>query len=134
LEAVVLDERGLEGVERRGVGSEILHGPNGRAVGLDGERRARLHRPAIELHGTGPTGGGVAADLRSSEIEVLPNQVDEEPARLDLQLDRLAVDGEADPNSRGAGRRRDVADQAGTRAAEATSSSALPMPSTIASI
>ena len=37
LEAVVLDERGLDRVEVLGVGREILDGPHGRAVRLDGE-------------------------------------------------------------------------------------------------
>jgi hypothetical protein len=126
---VVLDERGLERVEVIWVGSEILHGPHGRAVGLDGENRARLHGATVEVHRAGAAVRGVAADLGAGEVEVLPQEVDEQSARLDLELDRPTVDDE--PNRNGWGRRSgDGIAQAGTPTA-ATSSSALPMPSTI---
>src|SRR4051812_22403923 len=106
---------------------------------------------AVDMDGAGAALRGVAPDLRPGEIEVVADHVDEQPPRLDLELDRPAVDREPDRNPcrrcccRGRGgrsgrglccrpgrRRRDLA-QAGTPTA-ATSSSALPMPSTIWSI
>jgi len=119
----MLDERGLEGVEMLRIGREILHGPDPRPVRLDGEQRARLHGAPVEVDGAGAALRGVAADLRARQVEVVADDVDEQPPRLDVELDRAAIDGEPD---------RDLV-QAGTPTA-ATSSSALPMPSTIRSI
>ena len=42
----------------------------------------------------------VAADVRPGQAEALPQDVDEELARLDLQLPPRAVDGEGDALSR----------------------------------
>ena len=35
--------------------------------------------------------GGIAADMRTGQVEIFPQEVDEQRARLDQRLDRLAV-------------------------------------------
>ena len=82
----MLDERGLQRVEMLRVGSEILHGAHARAVRLNGEDGARLHGTAIDMDRARAALRGVAADLRAGEVEVVPDDVDEQPPRLALEL------------------------------------------------
>ena len=56
------------------------------AVGLDGEQHAALHRLAVEVDGAGAAVAGVAADVRPGQVEVVADEVDEQPARVDLAL------------------------------------------------
>ena len=65
------------------------------AVGLHGEHRARLDRPAVQQDGAGAAVGRVAADVRAGEPQHLADQVDEQQARLDVGLVLLAVDRRA---------------------------------------
>src|SRR3954452_13515775 len=77
--------------------------------------------------------GRVAADLRASQVEFVPEHVDQHPARLDVERDRLAVDDKSHRDRhRNRGARFGGAQAAAPTAA--TSSRALPMPSTIRSI
>src|SRR5436190_3869922 len=73
---------------------------------------------------------GVAADLRPGQVEVVAEYVDEQAAWLDLERLERAVDRQPDRDPRD---RPGPVPHAGT-AAPATSSMALPIPSTIASI
>ena len=57
------------------VGLEPLDGRDRRAVGLDGEHRARLHRPAVEQHRARAAAARVAADVGAGEAEVLAQVV-----------------------------------------------------------
>src|SRR5437763_16934480 len=67
-----------------------------RAVRLDREQHAALDGPAVEHDRAGTAVAGVAADVGASQVEVVPEEVDEQPARLDLALVALAVDLEFD--------------------------------------
>ena len=94
LEAVLVPERLLERVEVGAVGHP-LDGLELAAVGLDGEHRARLGALAIDVDGARAAVAGVAADVRAGQPEVVAQEMDEEQARLDIGLVRLAVDGDA---------------------------------------
>ena len=66
------------------------------AVGLDGEHRARLHGPAIDVDGARAALAGVAADVGAGQVEVLAEGLDEEASRLDVELPLCSVDRERD--------------------------------------
>jgi hypothetical protein len=84
---VVLGERLLERVQLA-VGREALDGLDRRAVGLDGEHHAALHERAVHDHRARAAVAGVAADVRAGQVEVVADEVDEQPPRLDLALVR----------------------------------------------
>ena len=85
-------ERLLDGMELA-VPREPLDGRDLRAVGLDAEHRAGLHRLAVHEHGACTARRGVAADVRPGQPEPLPQHVHEKLTRLELQLVARAVDG-----------------------------------------
>ena len=66
------------------------------AVGLDGEHRAALHGLAVDVDGAGAALARVAADVGAGELEVLAEDLDEQPSRLDIPLPGLSVDDERD--------------------------------------
>ena len=47
------------------------------------------------MHGAGAAVAGVAADVRPGQVEVVAEEVDEQPPRLDLALVGRAVDLDA---------------------------------------
>jgi hypothetical protein len=63
------------------------------AVRLRGEDGAGLHGIAIEMHGAGAALAGVAADVRARERKLVPQEIDQKRARIDVRGDLLAVDG-----------------------------------------
>ena len=67
-----------------------------RAVDLDREQHAALHGLAVQVHRARTAVPGVAADVRPREPEVVAQEVDEEAARRDVELDLLAVHLEGD--------------------------------------
>src|SRR4030095_2421465 len=95
LEAVVLAEGLLEGVEVP-IPGQALDGGDLGPVGLDGQHRAGLDRLAVHHDRAGATRGRVAADIGPGEAQVLPEEVDEQQARLDLSLAPDAVYGKSD--------------------------------------
>src|SRR6267142_567386 len=90
LQPVLVPERFLDGVELA-VLLQALHGADLRAVRLDREHRARLHRLDVEQHGAGAAVRGVAADVRPGQAQVLAQEVDEQQPGLDPELVRGAV-------------------------------------------
>src|SRR5512141_1924495 len=131
-------EPGLEGRSPWPAGGNALDRGDLAAVGLDREDRAGLHRQPVEVDRARAALRGVAADLRAGQVEVLAQDVDEHAARLDLEVVGLAVDDQPDrqtprPHSRWRRRAGGLERHPGTAAA-ATSSRALPMPSTVASM
>src|SRR6266550_5668086 len=95
LEAVLLPERGLDRVELV-VGLHPLDRRDLAAVRLDGEHCAGLDGPSVEMDRAGAALAGVATDVGAGQLEVLADQLDEEPSGLDVRLARLAVDRERD--------------------------------------
>src|SRR2546426_5168853 len=95
LQPVLLPERFLDGVQLA-VLLQAFHRGDLRALGLDREDGAGLHGLAIEQHRAGAAVGGVAADVRAGQAQVLAEQVDEKQSRLDLHAVRSAVDGQLD--------------------------------------
>ena len=83
-------------MERLGAGGHALDGGDGRAVGLDGQHRARLHGAAIDVDGARAALAGVAADVGAGEVQVLAQGLDEEPSGLDIELPLRSVDGQGD--------------------------------------
>ena len=55
-------------------------------VGLDGEQHAALHRLAVQVDRAGAAVAGVAADVRAGQLEVVAEEVDEQPPRVDVAL------------------------------------------------
>ena len=66
----------------RAVGGHALDGENVCARGLDREHGARFHRPPVDVDGASAAMGGVAADMRSRQAEVLAEVMDQQGARL----------------------------------------------------
>src|SRR5262249_952565 len=66
------------------------------AVRLHREDGARLDRLAVEIDRAGAAVAGLAADVRAGDVEVVAQEVDEQSARLDQRVDRLAVPLERD--------------------------------------
>jgi hypothetical protein len=97
LQAVVVPEGLLERVQLVAVG-HALDGLDLGAVGLDGKHRAALHRVAVDVHRARAAVGGVTADVRAGQTQVVAQQMDQEQTRLDFDLVVLPVDGEAHGN------------------------------------
>jgi hypothetical protein len=76
--------------------AQAREGGNGCAVRLDGQDRARLHRAAVQVHRARAALGGVAADMHTSDAEVLSQEVHQPPPSLDLGLPPLTIHGESD--------------------------------------
>ena len=84
----------VEGLLERGqlaVAGQPLDRPDLRAVGLDGEHHAALHRLAVEMNGARAAVPGVAADMGAGQPEVVADEVHEQAPRRHLHLDLLAV-------------------------------------------
>ena len=94
LQTVALLERRLHRMHRAVGGGEPLDRQHRGAVRLCGEDRAGLHRIAIEMHGAGAALAGIAADVRARERKLVPQEIDQQRARIDVRGDLLAVDGE----------------------------------------
>ena len=86
----------LERVERAVAGLHPLDRRDGRAVGLDRQHRAALHGLAVDVDGAGAALARVAADVGPGQLEVLAEELDEHPSRLDIPLPWLSVDDERD--------------------------------------
>ena len=82
-------------MERVAVG-EALDGQHLGAIGLDGQHRAGLDRPPVDVDGAGAALAGVAADVRPGQVEVLAQRLDQEASRLDVQLAGRPIDDERD--------------------------------------
>src|SRR2546429_7668209 len=102
LEAVLLVESLLYGVELA-ILLEAFDRRDAHPIRLHREHGARLHRPFVQQHGAGAAVRGVAADMRAGHAEVLTEEVDEERARLDLDVVGLTVDGHVDLHASRAG-------------------------------
>jgi hypothetical protein len=93
LQTVLVPERLLHGMQLP-VGGQTLDRDHGRAVGLNGEDRARLDGLAIDEDRARAALAGVTADVGAGEAEVVAEKVHEEEARLDFRVLLRAVDGE----------------------------------------
>src|SRR3954447_5848509 len=92
LQAVVLLESGLHGMQGT---VRVRDGFDREDVGpLRPHRydRAALDRLPVHVSCAGAALGGVAADVRAGEAQVLADESDEERALLDLSRDRFPVD------------------------------------------
>src|SRR5437667_458224 len=96
LETVLLPEGLLERVQRTLRGLHPLDRGHGCAVGLDGQHRAALDRPAIEVDRAGSALARVAADVRAGQLQILTKELDEHSSWLDVPLPWLTVDDERD--------------------------------------
>src|SRR5207253_10265450 len=82
LERVVLPECLLERVELA-VSGQTLDGRHLGAVRLDGEHQAGANALAVHEHGAGAAHPVLAADMGPREPELVAEEVDEEPPRLE---------------------------------------------------
>src|SRR5919199_2169568 len=85
LQRMVLPEGLLHGMQLT-IAGQALDRDDLAAVGLDGQHGARLHRLAVHHHRAGTARRGVATDVRAGQPQRLPQEVDEELARLDVGL------------------------------------------------
>ena len=92
---VLLHEALLDGIELAAL-LQALHRRHLPAVRLHRQHRARLHGHAVQQHRAGAAVGGIAADVRAGEPQVLADEVHQQQARLDLGLARGAVHLHAD--------------------------------------
>ena len=98
LQGVVLAERLLHRVQLVGALGQALDGEHLRALGLDRQHGAGLHRLAVDVDDAGAALAGVAADMGAGHAEMLAQELNQQRARLDLARDGLAVDGHGDGN------------------------------------
>src|SRR5271170_7917701 len=87
----VLDERPLNGGEslaRR----DALDGRDRAAFDQPGEREATQGRAAVEEDRTATAGPEVTPSLRPREVQVLADEVEEDPGRFGRDLDRMPVE------------------------------------------
>ena len=68
---------------QRVAGGEPLNRRDGSAVHGDRERRAGLHRLAVEMHEAGAALAGVAANMGSGQPQVLSQELHQKGARVD---------------------------------------------------
>ena len=92
LEAVVLDEGLLNGVQRVAL-RQTLDGGDLLAVGLHRKHEARFHQRAVQLHGARAAFSDNAADVRAGEADGLPQKIGKELPRLHFLLVQPSVDG-----------------------------------------
>src|SRR5262245_1003530 len=91
LQAVLHPKALLQDMQRAvGIGHALDRRDLG-TLGLNGEHRAALYRLAVEIDRTGAAMGGVAADVRASQIEMFAEVVDEQRARLNEAVDLMAI-------------------------------------------
>ena len=95
----MVGERLLKPIELA-VGGESLDRLDLCAVGLDREHHAALHEHTVDENGAGAAVAGVAADVTAGQVEVVPDEVDEQAASLDLALVLHAVDLHGDRPAR----------------------------------
>ncbi len=79
-----------------GVVGQPFHGDDLGALRLHRQQQARAHRGAVDDHGAGATHAVLAAEMRSGEPQLVAQAVRQGHARLDLDLDFLAVDFKSD--------------------------------------
>ena len=87
----MLDECRLHGVKRVAVG-QTLDGPDLATLGLDGEIGAGAHGRAVHQHRAGAAHLDVARALGALEAELLPQDVEEQAVRHDVDRDGAPVD------------------------------------------
>src|SRR5216684_178608 len=76
---------------QRAVRRKALHRSDLSAVGHGGEERTRLDRAAVQKHCAGSAIGGIAANVRAGQVQVVAQEFHEQCSRLDQRLSRLAV-------------------------------------------
>ncbi len=91
LQRMAVHEGLLHGVQFLAVG-ETLDGGDALPVGLDGEHGAGLDGLAVQVERAGTAGRRIAADVRTSEPDGIPDVVHEQSARLDIGCVTLSVD------------------------------------------
>ena len=68
---------------QRAVASESLHRDNLGPVDLHRKQQARLARLAVEQHRASAAHAMLAADMRSGETDVIPDEIHQKFARFD---------------------------------------------------
>src|SRR5438093_9205784 len=81
---------------QRGTAGQAVDRANLLALHLDGERRARVDGPAVHTHRASAARPAVADALVPDQIGPLPQRVEQRDARLDPQIDALAVHHQLD--------------------------------------
>ena len=92
LQAVVLVERLLDGMQLVGRGGDAFDGEQLVAVRLHRQHEARARRAPIEQDGAGAAHAVLAAEMGAGEPELMAHEVGKRHAHLDLFLVALAVD------------------------------------------
>src|SRR5262249_55240701 len=91
LKRVMLPERRLHWMEWSPGWGQPLDGCDHRALTLQREHRARLHRQTVHMHDTGSALRGVATDVCARQAELFPEKVNEHRASLNLTADGTCI-------------------------------------------
>src|SRR6185369_7136080 len=92
LQAVAVLERSLHRVQLAVSRGETFDGGYLRSIRLRGEDRARLDRIAIDQDGAGAALPGIATDMRSSQTQLVADEIDQQRTRIDVRGGYPAVD------------------------------------------
>lgn len=95
LESVVVDESLLHHMQLAITANPLDRGDFA-AIHFRGECQARGHPEAVDMDGTGAALTMIATLFCSGEIQLLAQDVQKRRARVDCQMERLAVDGRSD--------------------------------------
>src|SRR5262249_42470117 len=95
LEAVMIHEGSLHGVERTGR-AQTLDGDDVVVLMHDRKGQAGIDPPAVDQHSAGAALPVVAALLGAGEVEVLAEGVEQRGTEVYLETPCLAVDGQPD--------------------------------------
>ena len=94
---MALRKRLLDGMQFAVFGKSF-NGDDFAALGHRRKHCAGFYRATVQQDGAGAAIRGIAADMRSSKVEMLAQQIHKQGPRLDQRLPRLSVDANAHQN------------------------------------
>ena len=89
---MLLAEGRLQRMQTSVRSSQPLNRGNCCTVGLDRIDETRTHRAAVQMDRTGAAGAVLATDMRPGQAEILAQEIRQMQSRLDLPLERAAID------------------------------------------
>ena len=95
LETMLLPETLLERMHLT-LGGQAFDGCYFGTMALDGQDRARLDTLAVEVNYARATLAGITADVRSSQIELFAQVVNQQRPRLNIARVRFPIDSDGD--------------------------------------
>jgi hypothetical protein len=72
-------------------GCDAFNGGDGCPVAIGGQNHARGDRFAVQQHGARAAVAGVTAPVRAAQIKIVPQNVQQSPARINEKLASFAI-------------------------------------------